>query len=103
MADESNDNDNTLPVSSAQDSDAHGRAAMLLVESLIHGLIARSVISAKDAAEIVEVAQDIDTEIAAEQEGPPSTTRKSQTLLAAIRASLDFDLVDDTPNTSPKL
>ena len=39
---------------------------MLLVESLIHGLIARSVISVAEAVEIVEVAAEVKTEIAEE-------------------------------------
>lgn len=43
-------------IASLPEPDAHGQAEMLLVESLIHGLIARSVISVADAVEIVEIA-----------------------------------------------
>lgn len=83
----SNDNDHA-PL---RGPDAHGQAAMLLVESLIHGLIARSVISVGDAIEIVEVAADVKHEIADEMGDSPATLRKSLGLLTAITASLTND------------
>ena len=72
--------------------DAHGQAAMLLVESLIHGLIARSVIKVEDAVEIVEIAAEVKEEIAVDLGDSPATMQKSLTLLGAISASLKVDL-----------
>lgn len=72
--------------------DAHGQAAMLLVESLIHGLIARSVISVEDAVEIVDVATQVKEEVAADMGDSPATMQKSLTILGAIRSSLSYDL-----------
>ncbi|HEV2043796.1 MAG TPA: hypothetical protein VGR05_03865 [Sphingomicrobium sp.] len=37
-------------------------AALLLAESLIHGLIARSILSVDDAIEIIEIAADVERE-----------------------------------------
>ncbi len=71
MADSiSNDND----VARAADRpDAHGQAAMPLVESLIHGLVARAVFSVGDAVEIVDGAAEIHQEIADEAGASPAT------------------------------
>jgi hypothetical protein len=44
--------------------DAHGEAALLLVESLIHALIERSVLSTAQAVEIIDIAADASLEIA---------------------------------------
>ena len=89
-----NDNDNVSgpPNGSAYDGDAHGRAAMLLVESLIHALIARSALTVEDAIEVVEVAADVDMELALELDIAPATLKKSLDLLARINASLRHDV-----------
>ena len=77
------------------ESDAHGQAAMLLVESLIHGLIANAVISVADAVEIVGTAADVQEDIAADCEDATVSMRKSLTILDAIRTSLSNDLPDE--------
>lgn len=75
--------------------DANGQAAMLLVESLIHGLVARSLITVEDAVDIVEDAADVREDIARENGAPPGVEEKSLTILNAIRASLSIDLPRD--------
>lgn len=94
MADESNDN---IPISANEfrGPDAHGQAAMLLVESLIHGLIEGKVLSVDKAIEIVDVAAEVKTEIAAELGDSPATLRASLTLLRAISRSLEHDRKSD--------
>ena len=72
--------------------DAHGQAAMLLVEGLIHGLIGRSVITVADAVEIVEVSADVKADIGEELGDSPATLEKSLALLGAISASLKPDI-----------
>ncbi len=81
-----------LPQNRPESPDAHGQAAMLLVESLIHGLIARSVLSVAEAVEIVDVAAEVKREIAADLGDSPATMRKSLSLLRAISASLKLDI-----------
>ncbi|MFN3930187.1 MAG: hypothetical protein ACK4JY_00435 [Brevundimonas sp.] len=73
--------------------DAHGQAAMLLVESLVHGLIAREVITVADAVEIVDSAAEVKADIARDRGDSPAAVRRSTHLLNAISASLRWDVV----------
>lgn len=68
-------------------NDAHGRAALLLVESLIHGLIARSSLSVSEAVEIVQIAIEV-----SEDANTAETSSGSDQLLNSIRASLMHDI-----------
>jgi len=72
--------------------DAHGQAAVLLVESLIHGLVARSILSVADAIEIVDIAAEVKLDIAEEMGDSPATMRKSLGILGAMSDSLKHDL-----------
>ena len=65
---------------------------MLLVESLIHGLIARDVIDVADAVEIVDVAAEVKTDMAGDRGDSPANLRKSLGLLQAISLSLSHDV-----------
>ena len=73
-------------------AEANGQAAILLVESLIHGLISKSVLSVTEVVEIIEVAADVTSEIAVDEEGSDATAGKSFTLLSAIAQSLKHDI-----------
>ena len=88
-------NDNEPAVRMPPQSDGSGHAAILLVESLLHSLIARSVITVKDAIEIVEVAAETEDDIAADQGDLPKNSRTPQTILTSISASLRFDHPDE--------
>jgi hypothetical protein len=79
--------------------DAHGQAAMLLVESLIHGLLARSVLTVEDAIEIVAVASEVKEEVAAELGDSPATMQRSLALLGSISTSLSNDLPKSKEST----
>ena len=79
----------------AREPDAHGQAALLLVESLLHDLVARSVLSVEEAIEIVEIAAEVKAEVAAELGDSPATMRHSLVLLEAIGRSLKGDASDD--------
>ena len=78
-----------------QNGEPHGRVAMLLAESLIHGLIARSVLSIADAIEIVGIAAEVVEETGVEKGDTADTLAKSLAILDAIRASLSIDAEDD--------
>ena len=72
-------------------ADAHGEAALLLVESLIHGLVARSVLSVDEAIALVTVAMDARAEIVAERGEREEAQDPALALLSGISASLAFD------------
>jgi hypothetical protein len=95
MPENSNDNQLGRDAAPRPEPDAHGQAAMLLVESLIHGLIARSVISTEEAIEIVDVAAEIKAEVAADLGDSPATMQHSLALLASISQSLKGDAPDE--------
>lgn len=69
----------------------YGQAALLLVESLIHGLIARSSLTVEQAVEIVQIAAEVRQDTAAEVGDTPAT-RRSIDLLNSISTSLRHDL-----------
>lgn len=73
-------------------SEPHGQAALLLVESLIHGLIARSSLTVAQAVEIVQIAAEVEQDTADNVGDTPTTPRESQRLLNSISASLMHDL-----------
>jgi hypothetical protein len=91
MTESTNDNHAYPAVGRTPEPDAHGQAAMLLVESLIHGLVDRSVVSAEVAIEIVEAAAEVKVDIAGELGDSPKTMLRSLTLLTSISDSLRLD------------
>lgn len=91
MPDTPNDN-NAVRGRALREPDAHGQAAMLLVESLIHGLIDRAVITVADAIEIVDVAAEVKAAIGTDMGDSPATLAASMTLLNSIGESLKHDL-----------
>lgn len=80
--------------------DPHGEAALLLAESIIHGLVAKQILTVADAVEIVAIAADVKLEIAQLGVEPSATASKSLTLLAAIQESLRKDLNADIAGTA---
>ncbi len=87
--------DPALPANSDLDSDGHGRAALLLVESLIHGLVARSALSVAEAVSIVEIACEVQGAIADAEPSP--SMLKARGLLSTLAYSLKIDLPSETP------
>ncbi len=78
------------------DGDAHGRAALLLVESLIHGLGARSALSATEAVEIMEIALEAQDATTLDSSNPTPSMRKASVLISALVRSLSTDLPQET-------
>ena len=71
--------------------DAHGHAALLLVESLIHGLLARSIITIDDAIDIVETADSVQVDVAEVAGDQRAAMWRSHALLSSIAESLRQD------------
>lgn len=92
---------NNHDISYAREADAHGQAAMLLLESLIHGLIAKAVLSAEEAIEIVDVATEVKIESGAELGEAPAKLQESIDLLQNISASLRFDVGEHMQPLTP--
>ena len=93
-----NDNDPAIPQAKAPSSDAHGIAALMLVESLIHGLCENSTLSSEQAVEIAETAIEVQHEKAeadaTDGQGEPrrdSSQWQAHALLSSIGASLQMD------------
>jgi hypothetical protein len=91
MTSSTNDNDEYPATAPVPEPDAHGQAAMLLVESLIHGLVGRSVISVADAVEIVDIAAEVKMEIAIDLGESVAALRRSLNILAGVSDSLRRD------------
>ena len=86
------DNRDPDPDPAAQPTtDAHGEAAMLLVESLIHGLVARSVLGVDEAIALVTVAVDARAEIVADRGEADAAQDRALALLSGIGASIAYD------------
>lgn len=92
-----NDND-ARAAFDTREPDAHGQAAYLLVESLIHGLVARRTLTVADAIEVVEIAADVKAQIAGDLGDSPATLRRSLALLNALQNSLQTDQARDLPS-----
>jgi hypothetical protein len=73
-------------------ADPHGHAALLLVETILHVLIAKSVVSVADAVELVDDAADVARTIAEEGADAHGAGGQSVTLLMTISRSLRADL-----------
>ena len=86
---DSNVNGDHKPFASIM-KDAHGTAALLLAESLLHGLVKSSALSLDEAIDIVDIAAEVERELDATGVGPPFGDFRS--LLDPIANGLRLDL-----------
>lgn len=88
----SNDNEiplhNRVPIAAA-----HGQAALLLVESLVHGLCENGALEAEDAVGIAQRAEEVHADLVGEADADNVPAQDAKALLARIRLSLQSDLV----------
>ena len=82
-----NDNDLLADGLTPPMPDPHGQAALLLVESLMHGLLERSVIRVDDAVQIVESAESVQVDVAEAADGAGAPMWRAKGLLSAIGES----------------
>lgn len=88
----SGDNDpNRVREASRPDPDAHGQASLLIVESLLHGMIEKRLLTVEEAVEIMTAACEVKEEIASESVESVDTAEHSLDLIARITASLKID------------
>jgi len=89
-------NDRALPAVEPFGAVAYARAALALVESLIHGLCDTGALTAEQALEIVERAADVQFDCATETDGIATDLWQSHAILSLIAQSLRID-VDTAP------
>ena len=93
MSDESNDNERGDPRASLWAApNGHGQAALLLVESLLHALIEKDLLSMAEAAEVVDTAKDVQIELGDELGQSWEARRTALAFLSSIALSLRNDI-----------
>lgn len=83
-------NDGAHPPIASSDEQAY--AAFVLIESLIHALIARSLLTVAEGIEILESAMSVQADVAEAADGAGDTLWRSHALLASMADSLRQDL-----------
>ena len=83
--------------------DAHGHAALLLTESLLHMLVERSVLTVSDAVAVLQTAAEVKLQLATETGESSERTQASLDLLFRISDSFAVDLPRTDPPGDQKL
>jgi hypothetical protein len=73
--------------------DAHGQAALLLAESLIHVLVDHGILSLDQAVEVIQVAAEVKTEVAVAAGESEARMNESLALLAKMSSSFESDRI----------
>jgi len=72
--------------------DPHGEAALVLVETLIHALLAKGSLSTLEAIEIIVDAEEVQSIVDADRSHISGARPQAAALLKAIGESLSYDL-----------
>lgn len=90
MSDSANENGRADRRPTDHEPDAHGQAALMLAESILHALIDTSTLSVEGALAVVRVAQEVNAEGTKAADGPPAR-KASLALLDQIAISLETE------------
>jgi hypothetical protein len=71
--------------------DAHGQAALLLTESLIHTLVENSAITNVQAIELIRIAAEVKVEVATAAHESNGRMQESLALLSKMASSFESD------------
>ena len=71
--------------------DAHGQAALLLTESLLHALVENATLSNADAIGVIRTAVEVKVEVASAAHESKARMQESLTLLTRMAASFEVD------------
>lgn len=92
MSHQANDNV-ALPLpATTGEPDAHGQAALILAETMLHALVDTKTITTEQALTIVQSAEEIKTEVAAMSGESEQRMRESLELLRRIGISIERDI-----------
>ena len=86
-----NDNNNQVTTATSVEPDAHGQAALLLAESILHVLVETKALTLSQAIAVVEVAAEVKVQVAEEAGESSKRMEQSLTLLSAIGRSFKVD------------
>ena len=82
--------DNPRP-SAVVEPDAHGQAALLLAESLIHTLVENSTLTNVEAVELIRIAAEVKVEVATAAHESDGRMQESLALLSKMASSFETD------------
>lgn len=88
---EDGDGPSLRPLPAELEPDAHGQAALLLAESILHTLLDRGLVTLDEALATVEAASEVNVEVAAATGESESRLNASLGLLEKIARSLATD------------
>jgi hypothetical protein len=80
-----------LVPSPINEPDAHGQAALLLTESLLHALVENATLSNADAIGVIRTAVEVKVEVASAAHESKARMGESLTLLSRMAASFEVD------------
>ena len=86
------DIDNGIVPSPTRLTAAQGQAALVLAESLLHGLLEQSILTTRQSYDIVSSAIDVQTAFAEQEPADPHQMEQARLLLIQIARSLEVDL-----------
>lgn len=92
MAGNVNDNLAARPPSITDEPDAHGQAALILAEGILHALVELKILTTEQALDVVNSAQEIKTEVAELSGESQTRMRESLELLKRIGMSIAIDV-----------
>lgn len=81
-----------------QEPDAHGQAALLFTEGLLHMLVERSVLTVADAVEVLQTAAEVKIQVATHAGESKERMQASMDLLFRISDSFAVDLSRNSSN-----
>lgn len=87
-----NENDRGRTKPPVLEADAHGQAALMLAESMLHALMENGTFTIKEAVSVVATAQEIKVEFAEAAHESRARMQASLDLLTAIGGSLEHEL-----------
>ena len=79
------------PRPSVVEPDAHGQAALLLAESLIHTLVENSTLTNVGAVELIRIAAEVKVEVATAAHESDGRMQESLALLSKMASSFETD------------
>ena len=71
--------------------DAHGQAALILTESLLHALVETATLSNADAVGVIRTAAEVKVEVAEAADESKARMEESLALLSRMAASFEVD------------
>lgn len=92
MPHRANDNLSVRPPPPTGEPDAHGQAALILAESILHALVEQKMMTAEQALDIVHSAEEIKTEVAELSGESETRMHESLELLKRIGISIQIDV-----------